>query len=102
MKPYAALTMFMKIEKSCPSSNVEARWAYCTQEKKTLFKQLQAQNPVSMKCAVPNWQVKTDERMIQIGADLMPYGHATHEGLSSLKQNDSSFLFLGQTIIPLY
>jgi hypothetical protein len=24
-----------------------------------------------------NWQVKTDERMIQIGADLMQYGHAT-------------------------
>jgi hypothetical protein len=55
-----------------------------------------------MKCGVPNWQVKTDERMIQIGADLMPYGRATHEGLSSLKQNDSRFLFLGQTIIPLY
>ena len=74
---------------------------YTGSKKEKLFKQLQAQNPVSMKCAVPNWQVKTDERMIQIRADLMPYGHATHEGLGSLKQNDSRFLFLGQTIIPL-
>jgi hypothetical protein len=34
MKLYAALTIFIKIEKNSLSSNVRAGWAYCTQNKK--------------------------------------------------------------------
>jgi hypothetical protein len=76
MKLYAALTIFIKIEKNSLSSNVRAGWAYCTQNKKT-FQTTSSVESCTHEMQRANWQVKTDERMIQIGVDLVQYGHAT-------------------------